>query len=340
MNGIDISGWQRGIDLTAVPCDFVISKATQGRGYTSPDFVRQINQAIGLGKKIGVYHYIDGSGAIAEMDHFIDSVSSWIGRAMLVLDWESEQNSAWRNEAYLEQCAIRVIERTGVPPVIYSSAAFFPWDICRKHNCGTWVAQYADNKPTGYQDSPWNEGKYTCAIRQYSSTGRLPGYNGNLDLDKFYGDGTAWDRYANPNDSQAPAPTPTPAPEGTTLELVDRVMRGIYGDGTERREALGPRYNEVQDFINHVASASVDTLAAETRAGKYGNGEIRKRVLGARYVAVQSAVNTAIARMYTVQRGDTLSSIAARFGVDVYDLARRNGINNPNLIYPGQRIRY
>ena len=30
MNGIDISNWQKGIDLAAVPCDFVIAKATQG----------------------------------------------------------------------------------------------------------------------------------------------------------------------------------------------------------------------------------------------------------------------------------------------------------------------
>lgn len=28
LNGIDISNWQAGIDLTRVPCDFVISKAT------------------------------------------------------------------------------------------------------------------------------------------------------------------------------------------------------------------------------------------------------------------------------------------------------------------------
>ena len=30
MNGIDISSWQTGIDLSKVPCDFVIIKATEG----------------------------------------------------------------------------------------------------------------------------------------------------------------------------------------------------------------------------------------------------------------------------------------------------------------------
>ena len=30
LNGIDVSGWQEGIDLSAVAADFVIMKATQG----------------------------------------------------------------------------------------------------------------------------------------------------------------------------------------------------------------------------------------------------------------------------------------------------------------------
>jgi len=39
---------------------------------------------------------------------------------------------------------------------------------------------------------------------------------------------------------------------------------------------------------------------------------------------------------YTVKRGDTLSSIGARFGVSYQAIAAANGISNPNLIYPGQ----
>ena len=38
---------------------------------------------------------------------------------MLCLDWESNQNSQWGNEAYLEQMVKRIIERTGIPPMIY-----------------------------------------------------------------------------------------------------------------------------------------------------------------------------------------------------------------------------
>ena len=45
LKGIDISNYQRGIDLNKVECDFVIMKATQGTGFVSKDFVRQYQQA-------------------------------------------------------------------------------------------------------------------------------------------------------------------------------------------------------------------------------------------------------------------------------------------------------
>ena len=45
---------------------------------------------------------------------------------------------------------------------------------------------------------------------------------------------------------------------------------------------------------------------------------------------------------YTVQKGDNLWEIARRFygkGAACYALARRNGIKNPDLIYPGQVLK-
>ena len=38
LNGIDVSWWQRGINLYAVPADFVIVQATENVNYTSPTF--------------------------------------------------------------------------------------------------------------------------------------------------------------------------------------------------------------------------------------------------------------------------------------------------------------
>lgn len=41
-------------------------------------------------------------------------------------------------------------------------------------------------------------------------------------------------------------------------------------------------------------------------------------------------------RTYTVKPGDTLSEIAAGFGVDWHEMARLNDLENPDLIFPGQ----
>lgn len=340
LNGIDIASYQAGLDFSKVPCDFAIIKATQGTGYTNPDCVRAVEQAMSLGKGVGVYHYISGGNAVAEANFFINSILNWIGKVMICLDWESNQNSAWGNESYLEQVVNQVIARTGVPPMIYVQASRYNQvaEVAKRHNCGLWIAQYADMNPTGYQNTPWNEGAYTCAIRQYSSSGRLNGWNGNLDLNKFYGSLDDFKKYYG-SSSSAPSKPSTSGPSGTTLQLATWTMEGKYGNGADRKKNLGSRYDEVQNFINHIASADVNTLVDEVYAGMYGDGLTRQTVLDSRYDEVQGTINANSAQYYTVQSGDYLGKIAIQFGTTVAQLQAWNNIANPDLIYAGQTIR-
>ena len=41
---------------------------------------------------------------------------------------------------------------------------------------------------------------------------------------------------------------------------------------------------------------------------------------------------------YVVRRGDSISSIAAAFGIRIRDIAEANGLRNPDLIHPGQSL--
>lgn len=91
---------------------------------------------------------------------------------------------------------------------------------------------------------------------------------------------------------------------------------------------------------------SVNEIVTEVLAGKWGNGEDRKNRLkqaGYNYETIQSAVNTAIkskqAITYVVKSGDTLSKIANKFGTTYQEIVSKNGISNPNLIYPGQILK-
>lgn len=205
MKGIDISHWQRGIYLAAVDCDFVIIKATQGTNYIDPCFQKFYAQAMSLGKKIGLYHYYGSGEPEAQAEHFLQTVRSYIGKSVLVLDWEVDQNPDFKKGPALPKRFLDyVLAKTGVHPLIYMSKSVcreYNWTEVVKGNYGLWMAQYANKKPTGYQDKPWTDQKGLgafkgYAIHQYSSAGRLPGYGGSLDLDIAYMTPAAWDKYA------------------------------------------------------------------------------------------------------------------------------------------------
>lgn len=76
--------------------------------------------------------------------------------------------------------------------------------------------------------------------------------------------------------------------------LVQRTIRGEFGNGEERKRKLGSRYQIVQDIINGKTSTptvNIDDLVQRTIQGEFGNGEERKRKLGVNYQEVQKRVN-------------------------------------------------
>lgn len=100
------------------------------------------------------------------------------------------------------------------------------------------------------------------------------------------------------------ADLPAAKVEKSTEELAQEVIAGKYGNGEDRKKALGNRYGEVQARVNEIL----------------GSGH-------------QSSSIT-----YVVKAGDTLSEIGAKYGVDYHKIAKDNNIANPNLIYIGQKI--
>lgn len=335
LNGIDISNWQSD---TPTGYDFCIIKASEGNGYTDPSLNKHYNAWAKTGKPYGFYHYARpdlGNSATAEADWFLSLVGHHAGKALFCLDFEGKALS-WGNgskrAAWCLEFLKRVYEKTGCRGLLYIQGSAYStgaYDGIYNANYGIWAAS-----PASY-------------YRGHNITIQQSVYD-NLDHDVFYGDAAAWNKYCNPNGSASSStttePTGTTTVSGTTLELAEKVMNGEYGNGDDRKNALGDRYSEVQEFINHISSASVDTLVSEVLAGKYGNGDTRKAVLGKRYDTVQAAVNkkkgTSSKQYYTVVKGDTLSEIASAYGTTVNQLMSLNpSITNANLIYVGQQIR-
>lgn len=345
---IDISNWQKGIDVATVVKNgglgAVVVKATEGVNYVDRYCDGFVQQCVANKIPFGYYHFARNNNPKAEAEFFRNNTRNYEHCGIPILDWEDNESVAWVN-AFVEHYHAL----TGIWPWIYANA----WRFNHGHvntNCGRWIAGYPANGITDINyglnhDMPYEvHGGIVCAW-QFSSSVRIAGYGGSLDGDVFYGDAEAWAKYAMAADAPAQTPTPAPSqvPQGSVLDLVCQIIDGnINGDA--RKAFLGTRYNEVQGFIQHIYDSSTETLAAEVWQGRYGNDPVRTKVLNiaGKAAAVQAAVNGGNAstrRTYTVKAGDTLSGIAAKYGTSYQTLARINGIANPNLIYPGQVLK-
>lgn len=183
--GCDISSYQRNNFKSIIDNNnaFVIIKATEGRTYLNPYMDVQAQYAESKGKLIGFYHYArpeNGNTAEQEATHFVDSVKNYIGRAVLVLDYEGNAHkvgSTWAADfikAVKKQC--------GVLPIFYTSEAYLSkYKTVQKTGAGLWVAKYSTKSP---KYSPWT----LLAMWQYTS---YP-----YDKSKFYGTANAWKKYA------------------------------------------------------------------------------------------------------------------------------------------------
>lgn len=312
LRGIDISKWQS-VGTGDQAADFVICKATEGTGYVDPSCDKHYQRAKQQGKLLGVYHFARPDlnkgvdGARREAQFFVKNIKGYIKEAILALDYERAPYSDDWAYAFAEE----VHKETGVWPMLYASASKindFKWPKTAKE-CGLWIAGYPSkydvkNPPEpSVDDMPYKPGDWKFwVIWQYTSS------DGTLDRDIANIDRTAWMKYANPGGT-TPAPTPAPAPapaKKSVDQIADEVIAGKWGNGQERKqklEAAGYNYNEVQAAVN--------------------------KKLG---------INTGTTISYAVRKGDTLSSIAARYGTTWQKIAKDNNLSNPNLIIPGQRL--
>ena len=347
LKGIDISNWQAGLSISAIKdqIDFVIVKATEGTGLVDKQCDKFFQAAKKAGLKLGFYHFARHADAAVEAEFFYRNTKNYFGEAIPVLDWEDGQSIAWVNK-FVE----KLHELSGVWCWVYSNAWCFNKGIVNT-NCARWIAGYPKNGITNFSyglnnDMPYTVNNGLVAAWQFTSSGRLSGYSGNLDLDVFYGDKAAWDKYAGAKTSsgateQKPNTPATKDPKGSTLDVVYYVVTHNLVDNA-RKAYCGSRYDEVQGFINHIYAASDETLANEIKQGKYGNNPVRKTVLtacGGRYQKPMDIVNGVSAKTYTVKSGDTLSGIAAKYGTTVARLQTKNGIKDANKIYVGQVIK-
>lgn len=264
MKGIDISHWQGNIDFNKVKqsgIDFAIIKAggSDAGFYTDSSFEANYQKAFAAGLHIGFYYFVGAKclstdDGIADAKRFLNIIKGKKADMPVYIDVEA-QASGQRDrvtDAIIGFC--NEMEKNGYYVGIYASDISGFKDrinLSRVQGRYTlWVARYG-SKPTYVTNYD---------VWQYSSTGRVCGINGNVDMNECF----------------------------TDFPSIIK-SKGFNGYGNSQPQEPQP------------------TIPKET--------------------------------IYIVKSGDTLSAIAQKYNTTYQELAKKNNITNPNLIYPGQKIK-
>lgn len=232
----------------------VIVKATQGTGYVNPLCNHQWDLAGSLGKLRGLYHYASGDNPVAEAQYFINNIKNYVGQGVLILDWESYQNSSWGNTNWARQFVNEVHRLTGVWPLIYVQESAL-WQVANcASNCGVWVAKYAS--------MTWNSWAVPNMSVSAGAFGALTGLQftgGDIDRSIWYLDAAGWNRLAAPN-SEAKAVTKGGSLDSVRFDGDQIVFSGWYADNNTAGKPY--RYVILTDRNGHeLGRAKADTVS-------------------------------------------------------------------------------
>lgn len=296
MFGIDVSDHKGDVNWEKVKpnIDFAILRlgwiGNKNNHTLDKKFERNYKECLRLGIPIGVYVYSYANNEQTMKDGAnwtLKNLKNKILNLPVYIDMEDE-SIAGLGKTVLTNLSIvfnTVIEEAGLWAGVYANLYWYnnylDKDIIKKKYT-TWIAHFTDgtNKYKGEYDM-W----------QNSDTGKISGVSGNVDTDYMYRDLI----------KDIGSVTPLEGADKIT-KLAYQVIAGKYGNGEDRKKALGSLYSEVQAKVNEILGAK--------------NGIL-----------------------YTVKKGDTLSEIALKYNTTVSAIAKKNNIKNVNKIYVGQVLK-
>lgn len=295
LKGIDVSHYQGEINWEKVKpqIDFAILRIGLGDDIKSQDdryFERNYSECTRLGIPFAVYFFsyaVNKAKVTTEIAHIKRLLNGKKISAPVYIDIENTNGLNWRSLSNADMLEIMKefkaqLAALGYKMGIYSSrSAFWNEKMTDKWYDGIskWVAEYGDKV---------NDFNRTYDIWQHTSSGKLDGINGNVDMNIMY------------NSIFAAEPS-KPAAKKSDEEIAAEVIAGKWGNGTDRKNRLttaGYNYTAVQAIVNKKLEKSnlksLDEIAKEVIRGKWGNGAERKKRLttaGYNYTAVQDRVN-------------------------------------------------
>ena len=318
MRGIDVSAWQGTIDWAKVKgqIDFAIIKlgniGDNTKFWDDDRFERNYNECVRLGIPVGVYVYsytnrVENIEACAN-----ETVKYLAGRKLqlpVYIDMEDAEIAVEGKENLTKMIFKfnEIIERAGYWAGVYANRNWFDNYLNKeevKKRFTTWIAHY------GISEDNY-KGQYD--MMQYTSKGTINGINGNVDMNNMYRDLIS-------DIEEARTPVKETLVEQPKVEINTEVTYIVKSGDT--LSGIANKYGTTYQELARKNNISNPNLIHPGQVLKISCSE------------VSQAVQT-----YTVKSGDTLSEIASRYGTTYQELAKKNGISNPNLIHPGQVLK-
>ena len=306
--------------------------------YSQTTYGTQVASAIAQGKRAHTYiwYQVGGSASLGEqvLNTFLPQVQTPKG-SIVALDYESGASADKQANTNAILHGMRMIKAAGYTPMYYSGKPYtvanvYVDQIIREFPNSLWMAaypNYAVTQKPNYNVFPSMDG---VAIYQFTSTYIAGGLDGNIDLTGITDNG--YTKHDNPK-------TNTPA-----------ISQGQQADNTPKSDIGVGNQVKVKFSANNWATG--EAIPSWVKGRTYDVAQVSgNRVLlsginswinksDVEIISVSSApIQAPAVGTYTVRSGDTLSSIAAKFGTNYQTLASLNGISNPNLIYIGQVLR-
>lgn len=202
VKGIDVAKWNGTIDWSKVKSSgihFAILKIINKQGREEDSFQRNYVGATTQGIAVGCYNYSYATTVEKARQDAGKVLQVLNGRKMPCKVWMDVEDKCQQNIGHLLIDIIKayqqVIEYAGYEFGVYTGLYFYNTYLkpyATELTCDFWIARYPSSTKVMVSYNP-PEGKkpsirHTLWGWQYSSSGTVPGINGNVDMDTYYGD--------------------------------------------------------------------------------------------------------------------------------------------------------
>ncbi|MFS7388536.1 LysM peptidoglycan-binding domain-containing protein [Carnobacterium maltaromaticum] len=344
---IDISEWQApsviNYDGLAVNVSLAIIRIQYGTNYIDKHYKTHIAEFKKRGVPVNVYAWVRGVSVDdmkAEARDFY-SRATGLGVSFYWLDLEERSMADMRvgSSAYAAE-----LKRLGAGKVgaYIAHHLYAPFNINAADFDAIWIPHYGRNDGT-INSAP----QYPCDLHQFTSEGRLPGYNGPLDLNRLMG--------TKPLEFFTDGKSGSGGEPGPTNPVVPNVPQGALPVGkvvTVKKTATNwADGSTVADFVKGSTYSIIEAREYNKSFSKFAyviglNGAVTGLILEQDLIesGVQNGFESAPVGTVTDHKvvfGDTLSEIAIKYGVTVDSLVANNAslIKDKNDIKVGWILR-